>query len=102
MPYITPDRRVVIREDHVTPENAGELNFAITELVLRYLKETGLKYQTCNDIVGALDNAKDEFKRRIQDPYEDRKIQENGDLPGYYRYDHVFKYDFAIPTQRPN
>lgn len=37
-----------------------------------------------NDVVGALDNAKDEFKRRIQNPYEDSKIEQNDDV-GYER-----------------
>lgn len=59
---------------------AGELNYVLTLAVKNYLEGNGLSYQTCNDIVGALDNCKSEFKRRIQDPYEDRKIKENGDV----------------------
>ena len=51
----------------------------LTMEVIRYLKFHGLSYQTCNDIVGALDNCKDEFRRRVQHPYEDGKIEENGD-----------------------
>ena len=62
------------------PHGAGELNYVITKALVDYLRTHGLSYQTCNDIVGALDNAKDEFKRRVQDPYEDHKIKENGDV----------------------
>jgi hypothetical protein len=30
--------------------------------------------------VGALEQAKDEFRRRVVHPYEDLKIKENGDV----------------------
>lgn len=75
MPYIKKELR-----DKYPPENAGELNYIITRIIKRYLKVKGVSYQTMNDIVGALDNAKDEFRRRIQHPYEDKKIQLNGDV----------------------
>lgn len=76
MPYIKKKRKDVIS----TPETCGELNFMVTELVMAYLRNNGLSYQTCNDIVGALDNAKDEFRRRVQHKYENIKIQQNGDV----------------------
>lgn len=81
MPYIKEARREDIsgiKQD--LPANAGELNYLLTNMIVDYLISEGLTYQTCNDIVGALDNCKDEFKRRIQDPYEDIKILENGDV----------------------
>ncbi|KKK56680.1 hypothetical protein LCGC14_2504910 [marine sediment metagenome] len=76
MPYIPIDERGEKRE----PVTAGGLNFKLTEVIIRYLLLQGLSYRTCNDIVGALDNCKDEFKRRVQNPYEDRKIEANGDV----------------------
>lgn len=76
MPYIDKKRRDII----AFPENSGELNYMVTELVVTYLRHNGLCYKTCNDIVGALDNAKDEFRRRVQHPYEDIKIKQNGDV----------------------
>ena len=60
-------------------ETSGELNYALTMTIKNYLAYKKLSYQTCNDIVGALENAKDEFQRRVQHPYEDLKIKENGD-----------------------
>ncbi len=60
--------------------NCGELNFLFTKILQNYLKDHGVSYQTCNDIVGALDNAKDEFRRRILHPYENKKIEMNGDV----------------------
>lgn len=81
MPYIKQNRRediTGIRQD--LPENAGELNYLVTTAIIDYLITHGLKYQTLNDIVGALDEAKDEFKRRVVYPYEKIKRIENGDV----------------------
>ena len=62
------------------PVKPGVLNFQLTQVVLAYLKKNGLSYDTCNDIVGALDNCKDEFRRLVQHPYEDQKREANGDV----------------------
>lgn len=58
---------------------AGELNYQITEIIRNYWKQTG-NYQGINDIIGALEGAKAEFQRRIVGPYEDTKIEQNGDV----------------------
>lgn len=61
--------------------NAGELNYEITRLIRQYLENNApLNYQIINDIVGALEGAKLEFVRRIVNPYEDYKIDQNGDV----------------------
>lgn len=59
---------------------SGNLNYVLTKVIIAYAKQHGLRYQIMNDIVGALDNCKDEFRRKVQHPYEDNKIQENGDV----------------------
>ena len=79
MPYIRPETRISLA-NYRRASSAGELNYTITRMVLQYLQDQGLNYQTCNDIVGALDNAKDEFRRRVQHPYEDSRCGENGDV----------------------
>ena len=61
-------------------ENCGELNYVITVICQNYLKRKGLRYQNCNDIIGALESAKIEFYRKIVADYENEKIQENGDV----------------------
>jgi hypothetical protein len=75
MPYITKDRRGQNRL-----ETAGDLNFAVTSLVNRYLVEQGLCYASINDVVGVLECAKLEVYRRLAGPYENQKIQQNGDV----------------------
>lgn len=77
MPYIKPENRYVAALD---PENSGELNFAITDVIKYYQSKKGLSYQTINDIIGALEGAKLEYYRRIVVPYENSKLAENGDV----------------------
>lgn len=93
MPYIKQSRRdailervigdaIVERKINATEiKNAGELNYAVTELVLEFFtKNTPQNYQAINDVVGALEGAKLEFNRRVTAEYEDEKIEENGDV----------------------
>lgn len=85
MPYVDTDSR--IRLEALTEEiskscitGAGDLNYAFSLLCKRYLDINGVRYQYVNDIVGALEGAKLEFYRRIAAPYEDTKIESNGDV----------------------
>ena len=80
MPYIKGEKRNAWGH---APHNAGELNYRITTCVLNYVVSQPKRYQTFNDAIGALESAKLELYRRMIAPYEDSKIQENGDLPGY-------------------
>lgn len=80
MPYIKVERRNHLDLTHLTPENAGELNYAITVLCRNYYMERGCRYQQVNDVLGALEGAKLEFYRRVAASYEDEKIKENGDV----------------------
>lgn len=89
MPYIKAENRNKITPVVSGPNGrvemqyincAGDLNYAFTMLAIDYIKRMGLSYQSVNDVVGAFDNAKDEFKRRLVNNYEDQKIEENGDV----------------------
>lgn len=77
MPYIPQDDRPIAK---AMPLTAGELNFAITELVLFFLGSYTPEYQKFNDALGALEGAKLELYRRRIAPYEDKKIEANGDV----------------------
>lgn len=83
MPYIRQDRRDSLAEYETVPQNAGELNFCFTKIIEHYLQEHGVDYANINDIIGALEGAKLEFYRRVAQPVEDKKIQENGDIKTY-------------------
>ncbi|MCI0558113.1 MAG: hypothetical protein MN733_06430, partial [Nitrososphaera sp.] len=58
----------------------GQLNYVITRLAQELAKAKGSNYAAFNAVIGVLECAKLELYRRIVAPYEDRKIQENGDL----------------------
>jgi hypothetical protein len=80
MPYISQHDRFLMAQGDCPPTTAGELNYAITGLILEYMDNWGHKYQHINDVIGALEGAKLEFYRRFAAPYEDTKIAENGDV----------------------
>jgi hypothetical protein len=82
MPYIMKKLRPRVRVGGI-PRDVGELNFAITVLLNSYLLGQSLSYGTINDILGAVEGAKQEFYRRIAIPYEDLKIKQNGDVYDY-------------------
>ena len=79
MPYIHPSRRDALNWPLPVAKTAGELNYLITKLVLGYLGSAPT-YQSFNDAVGALECCKLELYRRKIVPYEDTKIEINGDV----------------------
>lgn len=78
MPYISATARAEL--DHRCPRTPGELTYQITGEILAYLRERGLSFQTIAEIVGALEQTKDEFQRRVVHGYESRKASDNGDV----------------------
>jgi len=79
MPYIPqPDRPEAAHH----PVNAGELTFAMTVLVINYIRRKGLRYQTLCEVQGALQCTSQELYRRVIAPYEDRAAERNGDVYG--------------------
>ena len=81
MPYIKNETRERFEWAFPNPAtNAGELNYLFTRVINDYLSTHELKYTIINDVVGALEGAKLEFYRRVAVPYEQKKIEENGDL----------------------
>lgn len=87
MPYIKPENRPDI-DDKITDlikhlkslpltEQDGSLNYAVTKIVNELYEQ---KYFNYNRAIGALESIKQEFYRRSVAPYEDKKIDENGDV----------------------
>ena len=82
MPYIKQEARkkFEFRFESDVADNAGELNYALTQLVSTYFQINGGRYQQINDVLGALEGCKMEFYRRVVAPYEDKKKMANGDV----------------------
>jgi len=80
MPYIKRSLRLALDEKLPTVETAAQLQYIIAKVVKSYMDQGAINYQRCNDIMGALAGAQQEFYRRVVVPYENQKIQENGDI----------------------
>jgi hypothetical protein len=61
---------------------AGNLNYVITRICSGLLRGK-VSYAKVAVITGVLENVKQEFYRRAASPYEDKKLQENGDVIEY-------------------
>lgn len=79
MPYISKaDRmRLAAGEPAAT---SGELSYKLYLEIVGYVKRKGLRWQTCSDVFGAIEGAKQEFKQDYSIPYEKNKKEENGGI----------------------
>ena len=86
MPYIKGNRRDALYDGKYfkveSIENAGDIQYAIAEMVDFYLRfgPGKFNYQKCNDVMGALAGAQMEFYARVVEPYEKLKIKQNGEI----------------------
>jgi hypothetical protein len=81
MPYIDKNSQEAFAPladaiNQTTIVSPGELNYLVTLLAIKYMQINGLRYAYMNDVVGALDSAKEEFRRRVMAPYEQQKAFE--------------------------
>jgi len=86
MPYIKYSKREDLEVDlnsvSKKVETIGELTYCFYKLAINYLgnKESFPTYSDYAEIIAALENSKIEFYLRKLSPYEDIKMQENGDV----------------------
>jgi len=94
MPYIDKDKRSSIYREmgwdagepdynHIDIEEitcAGDIQYAIAIIIKAYMRRHGLNYQNCNDVMGALAGAQQEFYRKTVAPYEEMKEEINGPI----------------------
>lgn len=88
MPYIKPEDRKKWNDiiyaieaivQNIPPDKLdGELNYLISRIMGQSYTPGYFNYNRC---IGLLECIKQEFYRKKVAPYEDKKIQENGDLP---------------------
>ena len=59
----------------------GALNYVICRLTLRSQRPIGgWAYRSLSNAIGHIESAAAEIRRRLLDPYEDKCIEQNGDL----------------------
>lgn len=84
MPYIEQKAREKISIDvnFGTPEGftVGNLTYILTVIVNSFVKHRGKSFQSLAEVIAALEQTTDEFRRRVVHPYEDSKIELNGDV----------------------
>lgn len=89
MPYISEEDRLRLAGVKETIEfgpeieTPGELQYLISVCISKYMQDKPTRYQTMNDVMGALNGANQEFYRVVVGPYEDKAIVKNGIIPGY-------------------
>jgi len=93
MPYISQRDRAVL-DPLIKPLfgeliSCGQLNYVISRLV-GHLWQTTPSYLQLATLTGVLQNVSSELYRRVGVAFEDKKIQENGDLREFA--------EFADPT----
>jgi hypothetical protein len=62
-------------------EICGDINYVFSRILGSIMGE--VSYSKIAMITGVLENIKQEFYRRVAEPYEDKKIVENGDIKEY-------------------
>ena len=87
MPYIKPENRAKYEKTlselieilkSLPPEEVdGELNYVVTRILKQIYP---LRYFHINKALGVLECIKLEFYRRVAAPYEDKKMQQSGDV----------------------
>lgn len=88
MPYIKKEDREryeyiaygLVKQWGLEKPSPGDLNYVLTTVCQMFMERSDKRYQDYNDVVGALEGAKLEFYRRQVATYENKKIEENGDL----------------------
>jgi len=97
MPYIDQKTREILNEQINTlaelisqasfneRDIAGLLNYSCTTLAMKTVKKRcgRIRYWTIALVTGVFKNISDEFYRRVAVPYEDNKIDDNGDIDVY-------------------
>lgn len=89
MPYITQNERdkidnvidsLITEINKTSDENlSGVLNYTMTRIISASMKNN-VRYNKINNLIGVLECVKMELYRRVAAPYEDKKIDCNGDV----------------------
>jgi hypothetical protein len=80
-PHSNPYKERLTNEEFLSI--VGDINYAFSRILSGTMGD--VSYSKIAMITGVLENIKQEFYRRVAEPYEDKKITENGDIKEYKR-----------------
>ena len=80
MPYIPRESKERIEAWGGEPVGVGDLTYVIYKAAINHFNKSQRRYADHAEVIAALECAKLEFARQHLAPYEDKKIQENGDV----------------------
>ena len=89
MPYIKPEDRTPDMINSIAClvneiKNKGDLNYTICQLTAELILKTGgMGYTNVSNWIDGVHGAERELTRRLLNPYEDIKENENGDVEGF-------------------
>lgn len=58
----------------------GDLTYLVYVIALEYIKSKGKSYTNISSAISSLQDAAEEMRRQVLNPYEDEKIKENGGI----------------------
>jgi len=75
------DNKTALVNPHNFANFLGRINYCFSRVLMLVMKD--ISYSKIAMATGVLENIKQEFYRRVASPYEDKKINENGDIREY-------------------
>ena len=75
------DNKTNLNNPHDFSNYLGRINYCFSRIIYCVMRD--VSYRNIAMVTGVLENIKQEYYRRIAEPYEDIKIRQNGDIKEY-------------------
>ena len=75
------DNKTNLNNPHDFSNYLGRINYCFSRIVYGVMRD--VSYRNIAMVTGVLENIKQEYYRRVAEPYEDIKIRQNGDIKEY-------------------
>jgi len=75
------DNKTNLNNPHDFSNYLGRINYCFSRIIYGVMRD--VSYRNIAMVTGVLENIKQEYYRRVAEPYEDMKIRQNGDIKEY-------------------
>jgi len=75
------DNKTNLNNPHDFSNYLGRINYCFSRIIYGVMRD--VSYRNIAMVTGVLENIKQEYYRRVAEPYEDIKIRQNGDIKEY-------------------